>query len=56
LPNIASISNAAFYNCTNLEDIYLPNAQNTYSGAPWGATNATIHYNCEFDENGEPMD
>ena len=56
LPNVTSIGNNAFNNCTNLTDIYLPNAQDTYTGAPWGAVNATIHYNCEFDENGVPLE
>lgn len=45
----------AFYNCTALTDIYLPNDASTYTGAPWGAVNATIHYNTQFDENGEPI-
>ena len=33
----------AFYNV--VRDIYVPWAQGAVSGAPWGATNATIHYN-----------
>ena len=40
-----SISNNAFYRCTNLTNIYVPWAEGAVSGAPWGATNATIHYN-----------
>lgn len=55
LPNCSSISNTGFLNCIALTDIYLPNAESTYTGAPWGATNATIHYNTQFDENGEPI-
>ena len=39
------ISSNAFYGCTNLTDIYVPWAEGAVSGAPWGATNATIHYN-----------
>lgn len=35
----------AFKNCTALTDIYVPWAENALNGAPWGATNATIHYN-----------
>lgn len=45
-----------FYSCNNLEDIYLPNEESAYSGAPWGApSTCTIHYNTQFDENGEPI-
>ena len=40
-----SISNSSFKNCTNLTNIYVPWAEGAVSGAPWGATNATIHYN-----------
>ena len=56
LANAANIVVGAFTDCNNLIDIYLPNAQDTYTGAPWGAVNATIHYNCEFDENGVPLE
>ena len=37
--------NGIFSNCTNLTDIYVPWAQGAVAGAPWGARNATIHYN-----------
>ena len=40
-----NISNSAFYGCTNLTDIYVPWAEGAVANAPWGATNATIHYN-----------
>lgn len=30
---------------TNVEHIFVPWAEGQLSGAPWGATNATIHYN-----------
>jgi hypothetical protein len=56
LPNATSIGNNAFANCNNLENIYLPNSEESYEYAPWGAVNATIHYNCEFDENGIYID
>lgn len=35
----------SFYKDDQLTDIYVPWAEGTLSGAPWGATNATIHYN-----------
>ena len=56
LPNATSIGTYAFYNCNSLENIYLPNSEESYEYAPWGAINATIHYNCEFDENGIYID
>ncbi len=33
-----------FYRATNITDIYVPWAEGAVSGAPWGATNATMHY------------
>lgn len=33
-----------FNSCSALTDIYVPWAEGAISGAPWGATNATIHY------------
>ena len=41
----SSIMSAAFDGCTNLTDIKVPWAEGAVSGAPWGATNATITYN-----------
>lgn len=40
-----TIATSAFSTCTNLAHIYVPWAENAVSGAPWGATKATIHYN-----------
>ena len=40
---LSQISNTAFKNCTNLTNIYVPWAEGAVAGAPWGATNATIH-------------
>lgn len=34
----------AFGGCTNLKDIYVPWAEGDIADAPWGATNATVHY------------
>ena len=39
------ISASAFSDCTALKDIYVPWAQGEVTDAPWGATNAVIHYN-----------
>lgn len=35
----------AFRSCDNITDIYVPWAEGEVSSAPWGATNATVHYN-----------
>ena len=40
-----SISNNAFDSCSNLTTINVPWAEGAVSGAPWGATSATINYN-----------
>lgn len=45
-PSMSTASGAyAFYGCTGITDIYVPWAEGEVPGAPWGATNATIHYN-----------
>ncbi len=36
---------SVFTGCTNLTDIYVPWAEGEVANAPWGAPNATIHYN-----------
>ena len=40
-----SISSSAFSGCTNLITINVPWARGAVANAPWGAKNATIHYN-----------
>lgn len=40
-----TIVNTAFQGCTNLTTINVPWSEGAVSGAPWGATNATIVYN-----------
>jgi hypothetical protein len=42
-----SFGTDVFDGCSNLKDIYVPWAEGAVSGAPWKATNATIHYNSE---------
>ena len=44
-----------FTQCDNLLDIYVPWAEGEVANAPWGATNATIHYNTTYDENHNPI-
>ena len=43
--SVTSIGLSVFNACYNLTDIYCGFAEGAVSGAPWGATNATIHYN-----------
>lgn len=39
-----SIADQAFAGCYNLTTINVPWAEGAVANAPWGATNATIHY------------
>lgn len=41
----SSIEADAFNSCDNLTDIYVPWSEGAVLDAPWGAVNATIHYN-----------
>ena len=43
--SVTSIGPGAFSGCNKLTHIYCGFAEGAVSGAPWGATNATIHYN-----------
>lgn len=52
---LPTIANNAFINCKQLTVIYCPWAEGEVANAPWGATNATIHYNTTYDENGNPV-
>lgn len=38
------IETTAFQNCTALTDIYVPWEEGEVKGAPWGASNASVHY------------
>jgi hypothetical protein len=44
LSTLTTINATAFANCSNITDIYVPWSEGTVADAPWGATNATIHY------------
>lgn len=50
--NIISIGENAFSGCENLTTINIYGSEGEIAGAPWGATNATIHYN--YKESTEP--
>ena len=45
--SLPTIANNTFNNCNLLRDIFVPWAEGAVANAPWGATNATIHYNSE---------
>ena len=51
-----SIAANAFEKGTKITDVYVPWAEGELEGAPWGMTNATIHYNTVYDENGDPIE
>ena len=42
---INTISSIAFTGATNLKHIYVPWSEGKIADAPWGADNATVHYN-----------
>ena len=44
-----SIDGTAFIACTNIATINVPWAEGAVANAPWGADNATIHYNYTGD-------
>lgn len=44
-----------FRNNNSLVNIYVPWAEGEVANAPWGATNATIHYNTTYDAYGNPI-
>lgn len=41
----ATVDAGAFRGCSGVTDIYVPWSEGEVANAPWGATNATIHYN-----------
>ncbi len=45
--SIQTLGWTLFRFCNNLKDIYVPWSDGEVANAPWGATNATIHYNSE---------
>ncbi|MBQ2725134.1 MAG: leucine-rich repeat domain-containing protein [Clostridia bacterium] len=51
-----SIISTSFNGCTGITDIYVPWAEGAVAGAPWGATNAAIHYNTVYDDNHNPIE
>lgn len=50
-----TFASTALSGCSNLLDIYVPWSEGEVANAPWGAINATIHYNTQFDENHNPI-
>lgn len=40
-----SIASNAFSNCGNIAHLYVSWGEGQVANAPWGAANATIHYN-----------
>ena len=44
---VQEIDTTAFQGCPELKNLYVPWAEGEIPGAPWGARQATIHYNSE---------
>jgi len=44
-----NMSMYTFKNCTGITDIYVPWTEGAVNSAPWGATNATIHYETQTE-------
>ena len=47
-PNL--ITPSAFYLDRNVHDVYVPWSSGEVEDAPWGMTNATIHYDCDVSD------
>lgn len=50
-----SVAKDILTGCASLLNIYVPWAEDAVANAPWGATNATIHYNTTYDADGNPI-
>lgn len=51
-----STMGATALNAPALEDIYVLWSQGEVAGAPWGApSGCTVHYNTQYDDDGEPI-
>ena len=46
-----SLASNTFTSDTAITDIYVPWAEGAVANAPWGATNATVHYQTDFNQN-----
>lgn len=46
--HMKEIASSAFANNTNLQNAYVPWQEGEVANAPWGATNATIHYGWKY--------
>lgn len=50
-----TIGASAFGYCPLISNIYVPWAEGEVANAPWGASNATIHYNTTYDDDHNPI-
>lgn len=48
---VTSIAVNCFRDCNNLTDIYIDAPEESIQGAPWEATNATVHWNTPLPSN-----
>lgn len=52
---VTALHNNTFNGCPALTDIYVSWSDGDVAGAPWSATNATVHYDSTFDSDGNPI-
>lgn len=50
-PTLSSLPVNVFSSDSSITDIYVPWAEGAVANAPWGATNATVHYQTDFNQN-----
>ena len=43
--NVIGIESHSFSMCNNLKNIYINKPEDSITGSPWGAPNATVHWN-----------
>ncbi len=48
----ATLDSTPFHNCSGITDIYVPWSEGEVANAPWGANNATIHYDTGYHKDG----
>ena len=49
---ITNMDNAVFNSARSVKHIYIDKPENSISGAPWGASNATVHWNTPLPSEG----
>lgn len=53
---VTTIGSNTFADCDNLQNIYINGTQNSIPNVPWGATNATIHWLDNIDDEASAIE